>query len=334
MLSHSIQSMSMNFEEPSTGNVNSDKTSLVIKNAGSGGALSCESNSDGVVAKSKDSYGVYGQSENNIGIIGIGKSIAIHAETNDGIAINATGKEGVKAVAHGQNGIGVYGSSTAVQGIGVYGLCSSWYGVLGTSDNKDGVRGEAHSQNGSGVAGVNDRDGPGIYGQGNPAGRFIGNIEVTGDAKVTGEITVTKDIKLTNGDLAEDFDILEENVDAGTVMVLDDSGSLLHSHQEYDRKVAGVVSGAAGYKPAILLDSKESHESNNRLPIALMGKVYCKVDARYSSIETGDLLTTSSTKGHAMKAKDSTKVFGAVIGKALGSIKEGLGMIPILVTLQ
>ena len=35
-----------------------------------------------------------------------------------------------------------------------------------------------------------------------------------------------------------------------------------------------------------------------------------------------------------MKAEDPTKAFGAVIGKALGSIKEGLGMIPVLVALQ
>ena len=64
-----------------------------------------------------------------------------------------------------------------------------------------------------------------------------------------------------------------------------------------------------------------------------MGKVYCKVDARQSSIEIGDLLTTSSTKGYAMKAEDPMKAFGAVIGKALGSIKQGLGMIPVLVAL-
>jgi hypothetical protein len=35
-----------------------------------------------------------------------------------------------------------------------------------------------------------------------------------------------------------------------------------------------------------------------------------------------------------MKAEDQYKAFGAVIGKALGSIKEGFGMIPILVALQ
>ena len=65
-----------------------------------------------------------------------------------------------------------------------------------------------------------------------------------------------------------------------------------------------------------------------------MGKVYCKVDATYSSIEIGDLLTTSSTIGHAMKADDPLKAFGTVIGKALQPLKEGKGMIPVLVALQ
>jgi hypothetical protein len=70
------------------------------------------------------------------------------------------------------------------------------------------------------------------------------------------------------------------------------------------------------------------------MPVALMGKVFCKVDAQYSPIEVGDLLTTSPTLGHAMKAGDPLKAFGAVLGKALQSLKEGTGMIPVLVALQ
>ena len=65
-----------------------------------------------------------------------------------------------------------------------------------------------------------------------------------------------------------------------------------------------------------------------------MGKVYCKVDANYSSVEVGDLLTSSATPGHAMKALDPLKAFEAVIGKAMGSLKRGKGLIPILVALQ
>jgi hypothetical protein len=67
---------------------------------------------------------------------------------------------------------------------------------------------------------------------------------------------------------------------------------------------------------------------------ALRGKVYCKVDARYAAIEVGDLLTTSASPGHAMKASEPLKAFGAVIGKALSPLQEGQGLIPVLVALQ
>jgi hypothetical protein len=46
------------------------------------------------------------------------------------------------------------------------------------------------------------------------------------------------------------------------------------------------------------------------------------------------MLTTSNVPGYAMKAIDPFKAFGAIIGKALASLKEGKGMIPILVVLQ
>ena len=68
--------------------------------------------------------------------------------------------------------------------------------------------------------------------------------------------------------------------------------------------------------------------------VGLVGKVYCKVDAQYGAIRVGDLLTTSATPGHAMKAADAVRAFGAVIGKALRNHDTGLGMIPILIALQ
>jgi len=71
-----------------------------------------------------------------------------------------------------------------------------------------------------------------------------------------------------------------------------------------------------------------------RLSLALMGKVYCKVDATHMPVAIGDLLTTSSTPGHAMKAADRGRAFGAVIGKALQPCARGQSLIPILVALQ
>ena len=100
----------------------------------------------------------------------------------------------------------------------------------------------------------------------------------------------------------------------------------------YDRRVVGVISGAGEFKPGLVLDKKPL--SNIRKSVSLMGKVYCKVDSQFSPIEVGDLLTTSSTDGHAMKANDPSRAFGAVIGKALGPLKTGKGLIPILIALQ
>jgi hypothetical protein len=121
-------------------------------------------------------------------------------------------------------------------------------------------------------------------------------------------------------------------IEPGSVMVVSDHGRLTTSTHAYDRRVVGVVSGAGQYRPGLVLDNRE--RNGMRLPIGLVGKVYCKVDAVDHPVEVGDLLTSSGTPGHAMKATDPMKAFGAVIGKALGRLSDGRGVIPVLVTLQ
>jgi hypothetical protein len=141
------------------------------------------------------------------------------------------------------------------------------------------------------------------------------------------------DIVLANADCAEEFAVSDcANVEPGAVVVIDDEGALRPGDKAYDKRVAGVVSGAGGYKPGITLDRQTSE--TNRMPVALLGKVYCKVDANYAAIEVGSMLTTSPTLGHAMSAIDPARAFGSVIGKALRPLKTGTGMIPILVALQ
>ena len=141
------------------------------------------------------------------------------------------------------------------------------------------------------------------------------------------------DVILQNADCAEDFEISPaENVEPGTVMALNNDGKLVQGKQPYDKRVAGVISGAGDLKPGLVLGRKIGHA--DRVPLALMGRVNCKVDAAYGSIEVGDLLTTSATPGHVMKATDHIKSFGSVIGKALGPLKAGCDLIPILVALQ
>ncbi|MGA8658222.1 MAG: hypothetical protein WB586_18930 [Chthoniobacterales bacterium] len=179
------------------------------------------------------------------------------------------------------------------------------------------------------MCGIAKGNGAGVFGTsaGGPAGYF------QGDVTVTGTLRAQVDVVLTGGDCAEDFDVAgTEPIEPGSVMVLNEEGLLVESGKAYDNRVAGVISGAGEYKPGIVLDKKQV--SANRLPVALVGKVCCKADARFGSIGVGDLLTTSPSPGHAMKVNDPLKAFGAVIGKALRPLESGQGMIPILIALQ
>src|SRR5262249_32085414 len=212
---------------------------------------------------------------------------------------------------HGRNG-------------GGYGTPGSACGVFGDSDGGIGVCGSSKSAYGVWAGGGHI----GIYATGPTyAGQFDGNV------LVNGILTAKTDIVL-GSDCAEDFDVAQsEEIRPGTVMVLTDDGTLQASQSPYDKKVAGVISGAGEYQPGLILGRKNS-PSQERTPLALVGKVYCKVDAQYGPINTGDLLTTSPTPGHAMHAADPLKAFGAVIGKALRSLSSGQGLVPILVALQ
>jgi hypothetical protein len=121
-------------------------------------------------------------------------------------------------------------------------------------------------------------------------------------------------------------------LEPGTVMVISNEEKLRQCMEAYDTKVAGVLSGAGDCRPGIILGKQSS--AHKRLPLALTGKVYCKVDAQYAPIGVGDLLTTSPTCGHAMRASDPARAVGAILGKALRPFTQGQGLIPILVALQ
>jgi hypothetical protein len=141
------------------------------------------------------------------------------------------------------------------------------------------------------------------------------------------------DILLRNGDCAEEFDVVEADAVApGSLLSLGAEGKLLLSREPYDRKVVGVVSGAGDTRPGIILARDKTR--TGRLPIALAGRVNTWVDASFGPIGVGDLLTTSDHPGHAMRARDSRRAFGSVIGKAMRPLPSGCGLIPVLVALQ
>lgn len=211
---------------------------------------------------------------------------------------------------------GILGTN-ASGGIGVWGVTESGNAVVGNSNTGTGVIG--HSNSGK-------------------AGEFQGNVAVTGeltalDITVTGNVTAT-DVLLSGKDCAEEFDMVDSRLlEPGTVVVVNDEGSISESSEPYNKRVVGVISGAGTYRPAVILGYSGS-SGGGRARVALMGRVYCKVDASYSPIDVGDMLTTSPTSGCAMKASDPSMAFGTVVGKALASVRNGRDLIPILVILQ
>jgi hypothetical protein len=135
-------------------------------------------------------------------------------------------------------------------------------------------------------------------------------------------------------DLAEPFVLKDEKICKGSVVVIDDEhpGRLMQSERAYDRRVAGIISGANGINPGITLQQEGAFVDGQN--VALSGRVYVLADATHGAIRPGDLLTTSETPGHAMGAADHSRAQGAVLGKAMSPLKEGKGLVLVLVTLQ
>lgn len=159
-----------------------------------------------------------------------------------------------------------------------------------------------------------------------------GDLRLLNDA---GEFTIhldggAGDIKLLGADLAEEFASRTE-VEPGSVVVAVGPDEVAVAREARDRRVVGVVSGAGNLRSAVRLAARPGEE---RVPVALTGRVYCKVDAGHGPITLGDLLTTSITEGHAMRVEDPAAAAGAIMGKALAPLKDGRGLIPVLLTLQ
>jgi hypothetical protein len=136
------------------------------------------------------------------------------------------------------------------------------------------------------------------------------------------------------GDFAESVDVSgsRNKYQAGDVLVLaaQGDGDVARSSGAYSTLVAGIYSTKPGYVGRRLTTPKSPDE----IPMAMVGIVPTKVSAENGPIHRGDLLVTASLNGYAMKGTDRKRMLGAVLGKAMGSLDFGTGVIEVLVTLQ
>ncbi len=250
---------------------------------------------------------------------------------------------------NGKVGIGTNATTHQLEIVGQFGLAIVGYQPFLTLSDSNAGWAQARIQNVNGGLNFQTHDltsigGSAMYIQNGTRNIGIGTSTPQARLDVAGQ-TRTQSLQITGGaDFAENFEVnaapagaevVAQKIEPGMVVSIDPTspGKLALSAQAYDRRVAGVISGAGGVKPGMVM-SQEGTLADGEYPVALSGRVYCWVDASQGSIEPGDLLTTSNSSGHAMKATDAAKAQGAIIGKAMTGLKEGKGLVLALVNLQ
>ena len=164
-------------------------------------------------------------------------------------------------------------------------------------------------------------------------------IEIDGDfgSSKVGRIRLDE-IEIKGGsDLAEYFDSNEKvgQMECGMLVCIDEKseGKMKLCDSARDKKVLGVISGANGINPGMIM-GQEGSIANGDFPIALLGRVYVKSNNENGEIEVGDFLTSSSKKGEAMRVKNFQKAQGAILGKVLTKRNPQTGFVLVLVNLQ
>jgi len=238
---------------------------------------------------------------------------------------------GVKGIGDSPSGYGVWGKATAAAGgVGVTGTSAGTNegtGVVGEavadSGITYGVRGKVLSPDGRALCAWSFYDSAyGLYVE-NGKAYFADPVQMQSTLNVTGYATFAGG----HGDLAENY--RGRDVEAGDVVVIGKGGVLVECAEEMDTTVAGIVSTS----PSMKINGR-IEDGDGTVPLALVGRVLCKVDASERPIQEGDLLVTSSTPGHAMKCARKHPPAGTVIGKAQEALDQGIGVIQVLVTLR
>lgn len=279
----------------------------------------------GFTANGQTGRGVYGQATNpgatvNYGGYFVADGAGSLASGVYGTATGAAGVSGVTGYASSSASVANYGGYFQAAGTGgaygVYGYAS------GASGTNYGVYGQVLSS--SGYAGY-FTGGYGLYGSRGQIARAPSGNDTSYGLVVQGAVciddtssncpsTPTSGTLYTEGAALQTFDLAElyestEALAAGDVVSVDLTADkkVVKSTTAYQNTTMGVVSTA----PGITLGGWSA--GPNQYPIALAGRVPVKVNDENGSIAIGDILTSSSTSGVAMRATRPGQKIGVAL---------------------
>lgn len=160
---------------------------------------------------------------------------------------------------------------------------------------------------------------------------FAEVMECEGKAKdyETGEVIIIGTEYITKGEYESGLkDKAGKNVKKRADSEFSDTTTkVTKSSSPYQKGIVGVFSDRGGF----ILD-KTMHINDSRIVVGLIGLVKCRVTNENGAIVPGDLLTSSSTAGVAMKATPTTfSEYSACIGKAREASNKVIDVIEILV---
>jgi len=117
-------------------------------------------------------------------------------------------------------------------------------------------------------------------------------------------------------------------LEPGETLVIGTDGRLERSSEAYQPTIVGVYSTRPGFVGGQPVDD----ELSDHVPLAIAGIVPVKVTSENGPSCVGDLLTTSSTPGHAMRATAASP--GTILGKALCALETRRGVVDVLIMLR
>jgi hypothetical protein len=295
------------------------------------------------------SYAMYTATA-NYGVVGASRS----PDGYGGYFYNSGGGIGLWGFTDGTNRPAIFGCVAASSGSCDEGTNPA--GVRGTSAEGDGVMGITSNATFRGVYAQNTANGIALAAYNNSSDTtnhnnptaYLVQANSNGDFVVgassylgsrlwrvdrTGKGFFNNGTQASGADFAEQIAVQgeEKDYEPGDVLVISSQAdrAVEFSAQPFATAVIGVYST----QPALLGGAPDQNDPLAGIPVAITGIVPCKVSAENGAIKRGDLLVTAGLPGYAMRA-GSNPPQGTVLGKAMGQLDAGTGVIQVLVTLQ